>query len=598
MANKTYLLLGEGDFTFSLDMCRYLASFVQKDNEGAIGGETGETTSSPDITSSSSTNPRHKSFSITCTGVDTLSELHDKYKDIEFILRNIRSCCSSSVTMKNKQQQVMEYVDTMMSMRHHNTNTSDRICCVTTSIMHGINAVDAEGNSSNDSDAIICEESFDHVIFNHPHLGTEDAQLHSRFLQHFFYAATKRWMKPQTGILHLTLVNGQCARWKCIEGARKHGLVLLRRGVFVAPPTPPPRKDKTDTTYYKLRRHQSGRSFANRRRMQQQQQQQNVNGKSSSNIGDGQNDSEILVFGRECDYPTGTIDASVGLLPWETDEFTITRVADNKIDANANLLSTTTCDKQQINDINTTTCQHPCKHCSKCFKEQRSLKNHMFSSHPDCDEVRMWNLEKMSKKKSKKRKLKDDHGVSSNDSGKEGREQPTLSINIKTFNNKGDAELQGPPWICNMCKQTEVSTRVFPHKQALLDHQRAKHFGVHVDIKPDWQREKTAEKFSSNNDDAVNQEGSNNAKESCPICDHRPYTTEMDQLRHRLEFVPSSSAIANTIAQRTKRSDIQFNNLSNPVYKCSHCSKSFRELRAQLQHENFCSVANNIDIYE
>ena len=586
MANKSYLLLGEGDFTFSLDMCRYIASFVQKDNEESIGGETGET-SSPNIPSSS-TNPRHKSFSITCTGVDTLSELRDKYKDIEFILRNIRSC-STSATMKNKQQQVDDVYT--MNMKH-NTHTSAQVC-VTTSILHGINAVDAEFNTeniSNDTDAIICEESFDHVIFNHPHLGTEDAQLHSRFLQHFFYAANKRWMKPQTGILHLTLVQGQCARWKCIEGANKHGLVLLRRGEFVAPP-PPPKDSKTDTTYYKLRRHQSGRSFANRRRMQQQ----SSNGRSSSNGGYCQNDSETLVFGRKCDYP-GTIYASIGLLPWEIDEFTNTKVDDNKIETKA-ALSTKTCDQQQINDNNTTTSQHPCKHCSKYFKEQRSLKNHMISSHPYCDEVRLWNLEKVSKKKkSKKRKLKDDDGLQ-DDGGNEGGLKTTICT--KTSNND-DAEKEGPPWICNMCKsqqQTEVSTRIFPHKQALLDHQRAKHIGAHVDIKPDWQRENNTAKSSSNDDgDTVNEEGSNSSKESCPICDHRPYTTEMDQLCHRLEFVPSSSAIASKIAQRTNRSDVQFNNSSCPVFKCSHCSKSFRELRAQLQHENFCSVADNINV--
>ena len=150
--------------------------------------------------------------------------------------------------------------------------------------------------------------------------------------------------------------------------------------------------------------------------------------------------------------------------------------------------------------------------------------------------------------------------------------------------------------MCKSQQQTEVSTRIFPHKQALLDHQRAKHIGAHVYIKPDWQRENNTAKSSSNyDDDTVNQEGSNSSKESCPICD-RPYTTEMDQLCHRLEFVPSSSAIANTIAQRTNRSDVQFNNSSCPVFKCSHCSKSFRELRAQLQHENFCPVADNINV--
>jgi hypothetical protein len=40
------------------------------------------------------------------------------------------------------------------------------------------------------------------MIFNHPHLGTEDALLHSRFLTHLFHTSTGRWVKPDGVLLH------------------------------------------------------------------------------------------------------------------------------------------------------------------------------------------------------------------------------------------------------------------------------------------------------------------------------------------------------------------------------------------------------------
>jgi hypothetical protein len=62
-----------------------------------------------------------------------------------------------------------------------------------------------------------------------------------------------------------------------------------------------------------------------------------------------------------------------------------------------------------------------------------------------------------------------------------------------------DGGLKGPPWTCVICdqavpsrekgKQLATTRRIFPNKGALLAHQRAKHFGVHLNIKPDWHRQ-------------------------------------------------------------------------------------------------------------
>jgi len=165
------------------------------------------------------------------------------------------------------------------------------------------------------------------VIFNHPHLGTEDTLFNSRFLAHLFHVSTGRWMKPNGGLLHLTLVIGQCERSRCLEWANRHGLVLIRRGKFVPPPSPPPppatAKSNVNAkggasgrkaaggggggkTYYSLRRHQSGRSFANWCHMQGDGRCGGGGGGGGVGGGSGQgnDDSKTLVFGRVYDRPT------------------------------------------------------------------------------------------------------------------------------------------------------------------------------------------------------------------------------------------------------------------------------------------------------
>ena len=155
--SQSYLLLGEGDFTYSLDMCRYLAS-------SSSSSSTAAENETPD-----------DDVSITCTGVDTLRELRAKYRDIDFVLRNIRSCSKdweegdddTKSGCGGGGQQRRRTAGRTLSHRH-----------LATTILHGINAIDAKGNNSNDDDVNSCtiRQSFDHVIFNHPHLGTEDTQ--------------------------------------------------------------------------------------------------------------------------------------------------------------------------------------------------------------------------------------------------------------------------------------------------------------------------------------------------------------------------------------------------------------------------------------
>ena len=138
----SYILLGDGDFTYSLDMCRYLAALSDSgdDNKPAA---------------ISSTMTHHE---VTCTGVDTLKEVTSKYKDADFILTNILSI--------NKRGSSIEEEQSPKSRR------------ITTKIVHGVNAVELSPTNINYPSL----QHFDHVFFHHPHLGIEDAQLHKQIL--------------------------------------------------------------------------------------------------------------------------------------------------------------------------------------------------------------------------------------------------------------------------------------------------------------------------------------------------------------------------------------------------------------------------------
>ena len=257
---KTFLTLGDGDFTYSLDLAR----FLEKD-----------------------ANKKDQSYHLIATGIDTPEELGSKYKDTPFVLRELKC--------------------TMIKV----------------SIHHGVNAMMTESNN------VQIIPPADHVMFHHPHLGTEDAALHSRFLCHLMHSATNLWMKPGVGVFHLTLVRGQYERWKCEQAATRQDMVLLQRLPF-KPPT-------VDKPTYTLRRHQSGKSFETRR-------------------GSG---SETFTFGRKCDNGMHV----ACFLPWQT---------------------------WQTNDAvqSLVVAEEPramlaCSFCDRVFREERSRKLHIRDKHPD-----------------------------------------------------------------------------------------------------------------------------------------------------------------------------------------------------------------------
>jgi hypothetical protein len=237
------------------------------------------------------------------------------------------------------------------------------------------------------------------------------------------------------------------------------------------------------------------------------------------------------------------------------------------------------------------------------------MKNHMANSHPDCKEVAGWDAEKSKKKK--KRKVPVHNGDEPADVGKDREANHQSAIVCLICEHQGQDQ------------SSDVNdARTFPHLQALLDHQRAKHFGSHSQIKPDWCHDN--DNASLNYQKAVINEKETGAvpEESttffgnCSICGVS-YSSKLERMLHDLEFIPTSSTTAatettkghskstesascdvNKNAMQPEQYNLPTDENLHPVlnWKCTYCNKLFRNVRDRLQHENFCSTKHIVHV--
>jgi hypothetical protein len=577
-----YLTLGDGDFTYSFDLCRFLQAeaALEMINVNINVNVNVNVNSGPKETDhqsqSTSTSTRIR---VVCSGIDPLCELEKKYKDSNFIKNKIEgmnglvppitiarngapksmagdSMNASSSSNEGDQDEIKTKAP--KRPRTSETNTGALRVCMNVSMHHSVNAIvpwtkDPSHTFQEQERALplslvlpltpspspplpLTPCKYKRVIFNHPHIGNEDAQLHSRFLSHFFHSVHTHWLAPN-GTVHLALVKGQCERWKCIDAAEKHGFVLVHRDTFKPPPSPgqyiKSRLEEMDMDMnviamerqeqgqrqrhipniyqskqafkrrFKHRRHQSGRSFASRAK-------------------DG---SETLSFGRKIEMDQINI-AIEGHLPWQNLGWK--------------------------EDENVFHCPHP--HCDKSFGDERARKNHVKCVH-------------------------DNVGKNENESESDvGSERST------------------GPIVCEICGHD----RIFSNKEALLAHQKAKHTGQFTDIKPDWaSATRTASTVSATSENE-SLEGKGVAEKSmdciskadkdesaredeiigtCNICGLE-YKNHAMKLQHYNQFIPEFST--DEKVQKSVRDLLS--------YPCFKCNKGFRDQRAQKQHENFCSV--------
>jgi hypothetical protein len=494
----SYLILGDGDFTYSLDLCRYF-SLVSKKTEG--------------LTSISS------QLTIVCTGIDTLEELREKYKDIDFILGEIRSQSRDNTvyytdvapngigdvqlihtgtagSFKTARKEVNPDLKTKVEIQTNEVSTTpvNKSHSLHISIHHGVNAIQPWDGPSQDiynSDKLTClhpkpplpQRIFDNIIFNHPHIGTEDAALHSLFLCHLFNTCIQSWLSTR-GVLHLTLVKGQCERWKCITSANSCGLHLIHRVPFAFPL-------EANNSRYRHRRHQSGKSFASRAKC----------------------GSETLVFGlvSHCKEGRGCLVDPVPnamCLPWQRDS---SFKENEKMDLSSNVKS------------------FSCTSCDKSFHEERSLISHIKAVHSNSSQ------DDVPGKKNAQKQLTCPHCP--------------LLPNIKP--------------------------RSFANTAALEAHKVAKHSGIHTNVLPDWCKRKRINEI----DESSKME---TVIEKCSVC-HVPFLNEEERLNHYLDFIPTMTCFETKVLSSDLLSD------SQNKFACIFCDKRFRERRAKMQHENFCS---------
>ncbi|KAJ3157623.1 hypothetical protein HK101_001405 [Irineochytrium annulatum] len=99
-----------------------------------------------------------------------------------------------------------------------------------------------------------CTIGFNTIAWNHPHLGTEDFRLH-RFLMAHFFRSVSEVLQPILGNVVVSLVRGQEARWNIVEEALRSRLILDAHSPFEF--------EEAHWEGYVVKRNKHGRSFKN-----------------------------------------------------------------------------------------------------------------------------------------------------------------------------------------------------------------------------------------------------------------------------------------------------------------------------------------------
>ena len=232
------LILGDGNFSFSLSLLSQLQSkdeFVFKENGYLAAGndekvamkmdqakmdqaerEAGSMSGSMSAAStrSSTYGPQNQTFHVTATSFDSKDQVIEKYRDSPVILEKIESRFAS------------------------------RGLCT---VLHNVNAWELQSHFGD------CK--FDFIIWNHPHLGTEDFRLHSFLMAHFFNSCISvlNYQSNPGATVRLSLVQGQESRWDVFKQAEKNGLLLDDIRLF----------NELDWPGYVVKRNKHGGSFKN-----------------------------------------------------------------------------------------------------------------------------------------------------------------------------------------------------------------------------------------------------------------------------------------------------------------------------------------------
>jgi DNA-directed RNA polymerase subunit RPC12/RpoP len=219
------LFLGEGNFSFSQAIATFLwhpTTLIPSSNPAA------RFLNLPQLFAE---NPEH--IQLIATSFDTRDQVVSKYGDGRVVLSNLDRLCAGA----NKR----------LGLSADSPDASR--------VQHSVNAWDLS-NAFGDT-------KFDRIIWNHPHLGTEDFRLHRCLLAHFFASSAAQLLNPTLAglnegdwpsVVQVSLLGGQDARWEIVTQAAKGGKFgLLAQKSFV----------ETEFPGYEPKRNKTGQSFKN-----------------------------------------------------------------------------------------------------------------------------------------------------------------------------------------------------------------------------------------------------------------------------------------------------------------------------------------------
>ena len=225
--NKIYniLIVGDGDFSFTLSFCNKLKFSNSKQFPLLLYLKNYY----GDI--------QELNVNIISTSYDNKLELIQKYPNSVSTLKKINLLNNISNKQSKKEKKLKsELKDVLINLK--------------IMIKHKIDATQISHLSSS-----ISSTSFDLIIFNHPHLGFEDLKRNSSLLMHVLFEFNK--LINNDGMIWISLIEGQFNNWNVNQKMKKNKLCkqlkLLSSFLFY------------DKYYfgYTTRRHQSNKTFRN-----------------------------------------------------------------------------------------------------------------------------------------------------------------------------------------------------------------------------------------------------------------------------------------------------------------------------------------------
>lgn len=221
------LFLGEGNFSFSHALAHFL--WAPSHDRFRTGGPAGNPAVRFLNLPEAYARAPHR-VQLIPTSFDTREQVISKYGDGRVILSNLDRLCASA--------------NARARIPRDSPNASR--------VAHEINAWDLAN--------VFGDLKFDRIVWNHPHLGTEDFRLHRCLLAHFFSSAAGQLLVGpdaqgvSPSVVQVSLLEGQDDRWGITAQASKGGkLGLLERRPF----------DEGEYPGYEPKRNKTGQSFKN-----------------------------------------------------------------------------------------------------------------------------------------------------------------------------------------------------------------------------------------------------------------------------------------------------------------------------------------------